>query len=189
MKGINGLILAIFLAVAGAVFNFLYLASRSSEVNMVGFVGIAEGKEIKAGQRLTEDKLVKVEYTERDAKRLEKSAYAFNARSSLIGQKVWHNLIGPTLVVRDDMQTPLVELDFGRHMPEGIAEIAVPVPIEHQENRPLANRAGRRGPFRHSTHSGQPSHAGATSGACPCRQGGRREERAWQGSLETGTGG
>jgi len=130
MKGINGLILAIFLALAGAAFNFLYLASRSSDVNMVGFVAIPEGKEVKAGQRLTEDKLTKMEYTKRDANRLEKSAYPYDVRSSLIGQRVWHNLTGPTLVLRDDMQTPLVELNFGRNVPEGISERAAFVPVD-----------------------------------------------------------
>ena len=88
MKGIHGLILAILLGVAGAVFNFLYLVSRSSEVKMAGFVGIADGKNVKRGQRLTDSHLVRVDIPARDAESLKNFAYSDDARSSLIGQRV-----------------------------------------------------------------------------------------------------
>ena len=45
MKGIQGLIVAIGLGVAGAMFNWAYLASRSSQEATVSFVGIKEGQD------------------------------------------------------------------------------------------------------------------------------------------------
>ena len=130
MKGIHGLILAILLGFAGAVFNFLYLVGRSSEVKMEGFVGIADGKNVKRGQRLTDSHLVRVDIPEREAQSLKNFAYSDDARSSLIGQRVWRDLTSGSLVLRQDTKTPVTELSFGQNLPDGIEERAAGVPID-----------------------------------------------------------
>ena len=49
MKGIHGLILAIGLGIAGALFNFAYLANRSRDVEKVVDAEYTEVKDKKTG--------------------------------------------------------------------------------------------------------------------------------------------
>ena len=97
---------------------------------MTGFVGIADGKDVKRGERLTDSHLVKVEIPEREAQSLKNFAYSDDARSSLIGQRVCRDLSSGSLVLRQDTKTPVTELSFGQNLPDGVEERAVGVPID-----------------------------------------------------------
>ena len=61
MKGIQGLIVAVVLGLFGAIANFFYLNTEAQKKDMVGFIGVKQGVLIAPGEKLSEDKLVKIE--------------------------------------------------------------------------------------------------------------------------------
>ena len=64
MKGIQGLIVAVGLGIAGAL-NWAYLASRSSQDATVSFVGIKNGQTVNRGEILRDDHFVELSIPER----------------------------------------------------------------------------------------------------------------------------
>lgn len=113
MKGIQGLLLAITLGIAGAVFNWLYLTTSSGVGESVAFLGIAPNVDVERGQTLRESDLVKVEIPIRAVGNLEDFAILYSARQSVVGAPVWRRLMGGSLVLRQDLKTPPQELKFG----------------------------------------------------------------------------
>ena len=56
MKGIHGLIVAIGLGIAGAVFNFSYLSRKSADVERIDFIGIKPDVTVEHGERQSSDR-------------------------------------------------------------------------------------------------------------------------------------
>ncbi len=130
MKGIQGLIVAIGLGIAGALFNFAYLAHRSRDVETVAFIGIKEDKSIGRGELLTEDNLEPVEIPRRWVGKLEDYAFLWSTRATVVGRRPWRALEGGTLLMRADLKTPPQELVFGVNLPPGVEERALGVPVD-----------------------------------------------------------
>ena len=80
MKGIQGLIVAVVLGLAGAAANFYYLNTEAQKKDMVAFIGIKKGVIIGRGDKLTEDKLVKVEIPANHVGNLKDFAYLWDDR-------------------------------------------------------------------------------------------------------------
>ena len=142
MKGIHGLLLAIGLGIAGALFNFAYLAKRSRDVDLVGFVGIKKDKVVGQGEVLTEDKLEKVEIPRRWVGNLIQYAVPWESRSTAIGFRVWRPLEGGSLLLQSDWKSPPQELVFGQDLPEGVEETAIGVPIDSRKFVPSLVQPG-----------------------------------------------
>jgi len=130
MKGIQGLIVAIGLGIAGALFNFAYLANRSRDIEKVAFIGIKEDKTIGRGELLTEDALEPVEIPRRWVGRLEDYAFLWSTRATVVGRRPWRPLEGGSLLMRADLKTPPQELVFGVNLPPGVEERAIGVPVD-----------------------------------------------------------
>jgi len=130
MKGIHGLILAIGLGIAGALFNFAYLANRSRDVEKVAFIGVKEDKVIGRGEPLSEEQLEPVEIPRRWVGRLEDYAILWSARQTVLGRGASRPLEGGSLLLRSDLRTPPRELTFGANLPAGVQEVATWVPID-----------------------------------------------------------
>jgi len=133
MKGIHGLILAIGLGIAGALFNFAYLANRSRDVEKVAFIGVKEDKVVGRGEPLTEENLEPVEIPRRWVGKLEDYAVLYSARQTVLGRRVWRALEGGSLLLRSDLKTPPRELNFGANLPSGVQEMATGVPIDSRK--------------------------------------------------------
>lgn len=129
MKGIQGLILAIGLGIAGALFNFAYLHQKSLEQATVLFVGIDPKVTVNAGERVAEEHLVPVEIPAGNVGNLKDFAYLWEARASLIGRPVCRTLTGGSLVLREDLKTPPPELVFGENLGPGEEERVLWVPV------------------------------------------------------------
>ncbi|MFQ5793217.1 MAG: hypothetical protein ACE5JI_22325, partial [Acidobacteriota bacterium] len=110
---IQGLLVAITLGVAGGAVNWLYLTSRSREMEKVAFVGIAV--DIQRGQTLREADLVRVEIPRLAVGNLEEFAILYSARQSVVGAPVWRRLEGGSLLLREDLKTPPQALKFGEN--------------------------------------------------------------------------
>jgi hypothetical protein len=131
MKGIHGLILAIGLGIAGALFNFAYLANRSRDVEKVAFIGVKEDKIIGRGELLVEESLEPVEIPRRWVGKLEDYAFLWSTRATVVGRRAWRALEGGSLLMRADLKTPPQELVFGVNLEPGIVkETAIGVPID-----------------------------------------------------------
>lgn len=130
MRGIHGLIVAIGLGIAGAVFNFAYLANRSRDVEKVAFIGIKEDKIIGRGEMLAEESLEPVEIPRRWVGKLEDYAFLWSTRATVVGRRAWRALEGGSLLMRADLKTPPQELVFGVNLPPGVEERAVGVPVD-----------------------------------------------------------
>jgi hypothetical protein len=130
MRGIHGLILAIGLGIAGAIFNYAYLAKRSEHLAKVAFVGIKQDKIVGRGEPLTEDAIEPVEIPALWVGNLANFAVKWEARATVTGRRVWRTLEGGSLLLLADLKTPPQELAFGQNLPTGTDEVAWGVPID-----------------------------------------------------------
>jgi len=110
MKGIPGLILAVVLGIAGALFNWAYLASRSSQEETVAFVGIKEGTTVNRGEALREGDIEAVRIPKRWVGNLTDFAVLDEAKGGVVGRPVWRTMTGPRLLLGEDLVTPPEEL-------------------------------------------------------------------------------
>ena len=138
MKGIKGLIIAIGLGLAGAMFNWAYLKNKAIDHdNMVKFIAVARNATIDRGDKLTEDKLVPLEIPKDAVGNLRNVAYLYDVKQTLLGSTVWRNLDGGSLLLRDDLRTPPHELVFGQTVEEGVEERAMSIPVGRQAGSSL----------------------------------------------------
>jgi hypothetical protein len=105
--------LAIFFAFLGAVFNYVYLLKKLPQVDTVAFVGIRDDVDLAQGDVLTEQHVTRVEIPSRYAGSLIDFAVPDSARSGALGRRVWRDLEGGSLLLRQDLRTPPDELDLG----------------------------------------------------------------------------
>jgi len=121
MKGINGLIVAVVLGLAGAAINFYYLNAEAQKKDMVAFIGIKKGVLIGRGELVKEENMQKVEIPANHVGNLRDYAYLWDQR---VGVKdnmpVWRTLDSKTegegalLLLRSDFRTPPKELELGK---------------------------------------------------------------------------
>jgi hypothetical protein len=118
MKGTHGLIVAIALGIAGAAANFFYLNTEAQKQDMVAFIGIKKGVIIGRGEKLSEDKLVKVEIPKNHVGNLTDYACSWNALGAVKDTPVWRTMDGSSegglLLLQSDLATPRKELELGK---------------------------------------------------------------------------
>ncbi len=112
MKGMQGLIVALILGVIGAMCNWTYLNHKSQQVTIVNFVGVKDS--LRRGELITEGNLVPVPIPENQVGSLRDFAYPWNSRKSLVSRPVCLAIPEKSLLLRDHMRTPVVELEFGQ---------------------------------------------------------------------------
>lgn len=130
MKGIQGLILAVGLGIAGAMFNWAYLANKAQEVEKIEFIAIAPGTVVNRGDRLTEEQLVPLGIPKASEGNLRDFAFLYSTRQTVIGAPVWRALSGGTILLREDLKTPPQELNFGQGLKGEGEERAMAVHVE-----------------------------------------------------------
>jgi hypothetical protein len=130
MRGIQGLILALGLGIAGAMFNWAYLAKKSSEVTKVNFIGISRDAVVNAGEKLSEDHLVEIGIPADNVGNLKDFAYLYSVRQSVISMPVRRTLPGGSLLLKDDLTTPRAEMKFDTDLPEGQEERGLMIPVD-----------------------------------------------------------
>jgi hypothetical protein len=147
MKGLQGLIIAIGLGIIGALCNFAYLAVKSQDVERVAFIGIRPEVEVRRGENLLKDHLVRVELPAKHVGNLDKFAYSFDQVESVVGFPVWRTLQGGSLLLRQDIKTAQTELVFGQDTREGVLEMAMGLPIDQQKMVPSLVNPGDKVSF------------------------------------------
>ncbi len=130
MKGIQGLIIAVGLGLAGAAFNWAYLHSRSRDIETVAYIGIRPNVTVERGDRLLDDHLEPVFVPAQSVGNLDQFAVLFGDRKTVVGMNVWRTLTGGSLLLQDDLKTPPLDLRFGDGVDGRGEERAVGIPVD-----------------------------------------------------------
>ena len=132
MKGIQGLILAIGLGIAGALFNWAYLARKTSDMDLVKVIGIAPHTTVNIGESLTLDHLAPIEVPLHNWDNLKNFAYKWSDRQTVVSMPVRRTLPGGSLLLQDDLRTPPPKIRFEdkKKLPEGTVERGMFVPFQ-----------------------------------------------------------
>jgi hypothetical protein len=138
----KGLIVAIGMGIAAAIFNAVYLSSRSQDLEMIDFIGVKPEVTINRGDRLQEEHLQKVSIARANAGNLVKFAEPYESLKSMIGMTVHRTLEGGSLLMRTDTKTPPPELIFGEQTQPGVEEVAIGVPIDAERIVPSLIKPG-----------------------------------------------
>ncbi len=136
MKGIQGLIIAIGLGIAGALFNFAYLYSKSQEAEMEAFVGIGPKATVARGEVLKREHLVPVNIPRRYKGNLADHAYPWAGIESVLDCRVSRTLTANSLLLKADLNPVPLELKFGQNATPGMEERAMGVPVELRRDVP-----------------------------------------------------
>ena len=130
MKGIQGLILAIGLGIAGALFNWAYLARKTSDMDLVKVIGIAPHTTVNIGESLTPDHLAPIEVPLHNWDNLKSFAFKWSDRQTVVSMPVRRTLPGGSLLLEDDLRTPPPEIRWEENLPEGTVERGIFVPFQ-----------------------------------------------------------
>lgn len=142
MKGIQGLIVAAGLGVAGAVLNFFYLSSKARDIEMVSFIGVKPDVIIGRGERLVPDNLVEVEIPKNRVGNLKDFAFLWGEEGAVENRTTWRTLTDGTLLLRSDIKTPPPELELGKD------ETAMWIPVDSRAFVPSLVMPGDMVSFR-----------------------------------------
>lgn len=112
MKSITGLIVAVFLGLAGTVMNWFYLDSKTRDIHNMSFVGIKEGTTLKSGELVRRDQLEEVPIPERFGKKLLNVVHPWSDLSTLVDRPVPREINGGQLFFRHYSTTPPRELEM-----------------------------------------------------------------------------
>lgn len=130
MKGIQGLIVAAGLGLAGAAFNWAYLHSRSRDIETVAYVGIKPDVTVQRGERLLEEHLEPIPVPAQSVGNLDQFAVLYTDRKTVVGMNIRRTLIGGSILLQDDLKTPALDLRFGETPQAGVEERAVGIPVD-----------------------------------------------------------
>ena len=112
MKGATGLIIAAFLGLLGAVLNWVYLDSKTRDVDSVSFIGFRDGVAIQPGELIQSKHLVEVRIPRRHARNLKGFVYLYEDLDTVTGIPASRTFQGSELFFRDDYVTPATDLEL-----------------------------------------------------------------------------
>lgn len=105
MKGVPGLLIALALAIVGGLCNWFYMAQKTSELELVNFVGVAEGG-IKRGEVIQSTQLTAIPIPLRYALRIKAAAPTYGDISTIVGMTAYRDFLGGEIILTQDLQTP-----------------------------------------------------------------------------------
>ena len=179
MKGMRGLILALVAGIVATLCNWIYLQNKARDVEKIGFLGIRPDVSIVQGERLAEGQLEEVQIPKQWVGNLEKYAYRYSDRQSVIGMTVSRTQTGPALLLQQDLRTPPPELKLTPSNSPTTGEGVMWVPIDVKSFVPALVTPGEdMVSFIFSTNRGIPSLAP------PERAGAERSGRPGAGKPE-----
>ncbi len=108
MKGAPGLLIAIGLGIAGAFCNWLYLANKGQELEMVEFIAIADDVKINPGDKFNESQFMKLKIPKNAvlAGNLEKVAVLWRDMSTIVGEPATKSYSPGEILLQKQIRTP-----------------------------------------------------------------------------------
>lgn len=126
MKGASGLLIAVALGVIGAFCNWIYLAQKGRELDLVDFIGIDENVKISAGDKFSEGHLTKISIPGSSVGGLDKAAVRWDDRSTVIGQVATKSYSPGEILLRQQLKTP-AEMDIKKLLARDERAVWIPV--------------------------------------------------------------
>lgn len=126
MKGVPGLLIAVGLAIAGALCNWFYMAQKSRELDLIQFVAVADGG-IHEGEVIQSANLIPIPIPLRYAQRLKEVAPTYSDVSTIVGMTAYRDFLEGELILTQDLRTPPGN-DMKRDL--GPDEVAIWVNVE-----------------------------------------------------------
>lgn len=127
MKGIQGILIAAGLGIAGTILSWLYLERLAGREAKVAFIGIRNDAQINVGDLIREGDLVKVEIPRSHVGNLEMIAPLWEFRSTVIDQPSTRTFRGGEIVLHQDIRSPGMR-DLNEKL--GPNEVAVWLPVD-----------------------------------------------------------
>jgi hypothetical protein len=113
MKGIHGLIIAVFLGIAGLVLNWYYLYSKTKDIDSVAFIGVKSDVVIRRGEAFRESHFEPVRVPSRHAENLKQYVFLYNdERKLVVGIPATRDYKGGDIILRADYRTPASEVSW-----------------------------------------------------------------------------
>ena len=126
MKGSIGLIIAAGLGLLAVAVNWVYLSQKTEGSGSVAFIGVRDGVNIKVGDLIKKDQLVRVPVPKKQADQLKKFVYLYDEINTVVGAiKATRPLSEGDLIFRKDYRTAPTEITF-----EGENKSWMVVPID-----------------------------------------------------------
>ncbi|MDB5391988.1 MAG: hypothetical protein JWM11_7634 [Planctomycetaceae bacterium] len=144
MKGVPGLLIAVGLAIAGALCNWFYMAQKSRELDLVQFVAVAEGG-IREGDTIQHGQLIPVPIPLRYAQRLKEVAPYYSDVSTIVGMTAYREFLEGELILTQDLRTPASN-DMKRDL--GPNEVAIWINVDSRGFVPQYFSGGDEVSFR-----------------------------------------
>lgn len=115
MKGATGLIVAVFVGLAGSVLNWFYLDSKTRDIQNMSFVGIKDGVTLKPGELVRREQLEEVPIPERFGKKLVQVVHPWSDMSTIVDRPISREIPGGQLFFRHFSVTPPRELELDQN--------------------------------------------------------------------------
>ena len=166
MKGIQGLVIALALAITGGVCNWLYLANQADRYERMAFVKI-NVDQIVAGDKFKDEHFAKVEIPRNNLGNIETIAVKWVDLSTVLGVVANRDYVRDQLVLADDLKTPPTQ-DLSKLI--GPDEVIAWLPVDPRTFNPRQVNPGDMVSFRIPQNSfPAPALADADPDAAPAR--------------------
>lgn len=154
MKGLQGLLIAAGLGVAGAILNWFYIQKQAREYESVAFVAVRADAGVNLGDRFKGGQLERVDVPKRRVGNLERTAVQWNARGNVIGMYATRSYgeFGDEILLNQDLKTP-AHKDLNSLISE--SERVIWLPVDSRTFNPLHVNPGDEVSFMVSLYAAQ----------------------------------
>lgn len=106
MKNWIGLLIALSLAIVACLLNWQYLERKSKEIEVVSFLSIAEGVQLKRGDTFQAEHFVQLDIPRKNVGSLQETAVMYRDLDTVISMKALHDYWGGEIMLRQELKTP-----------------------------------------------------------------------------------
>ena len=106
MKGAPGLLFAIGLGIVAAFCNWLYLANKGKQLEMVSFIAIAEDVKINPGDKFNEAHFMPISIPQNAVGNLDKVAVFWKDRATVMGEPATKSYSPGEILLQRQIRTP-----------------------------------------------------------------------------------
>jgi len=105
MKGMQGLIIALVMAIAGGVCNWMYLANQADRYERMAFIKV-DVDEIRIGDKFKEEHFAKVEIPRNALGNIETTAVKWSDLNTVVGKVAIRDYARDQILLHEDLRTP-----------------------------------------------------------------------------------
>lgn len=105
MKGVQGIIIALALAIAGGICNWMYLANQADRYERMAFIKV-KVDEIRVGDKFNEEHFDKVEIPRNALGNIETTAVKWTDKNTVVGKVAIRNYARDQILLHEDLRTP-----------------------------------------------------------------------------------